>query len=449
MTHIDEDALAEYVLADGRNGCEFAAIASHLSACEECQARHRGMAAFFDALTSRDMWEAADAGAGAAANERAILEFAARSQEEYAEARKALAPLIADTVGFIRERIERDEEYRTGGAVRVLSEAANDACERNPLHARNLADTAVVIAERLSTDDYPLDTVQTLRSLAWKERANALRFLAEYPAALDALDHAQRELYRLGPHAFELGNIAYIRAVVFTYMDRLAEATAQAVESARIFAAYGDEERWMRARSVEAGVLFYRSEFAEAARAFEQLRAYAESKNDAIETARQSYNMATCFLELGDVARATPLLLDARRTFEDRDVRTEVVRTDWMLGVLARVAGRMEPSIAQLSAALKRCEELGMTDEAANVTLDLIESLLINGQTRPISGLCADVMRHYRRGGKLRQALMAAAFLKGAATAGNIDVRAVRHVRSFVQRLDRQPDLLFSPPPSD
>jgi hypothetical protein len=109
----------------------------------------------------------------------------------------------------------------------------------------------------------------------------------------------------------------------------------------------------------------------------------------------------------------------------------------------------MEPSIAQLSAALKRCEELGMTDEAANVTLDLIESLLINGQTRPISGLCADVMRHYRRGGKLRQALMAAAFLKGAATAGNIDVRAVRHVRSFVQRLDRQPDLLFSPPPSD
>jgi tetratricopeptide (TPR) repeat protein len=449
MTHIDEDALAEYVFADGRAGAAFAAIEGHLKDCEECDARYRGIAAFFDALTSRDMWEAADAGAGVSANERTILEFAARSQEEYAEARKALAPLIADTVGFVRERIERHEGFRTGGAVRVLSEAANEACERNPLHARNLADAAVVIAERLSTDDYPLDTVQTLRSLAWKERANALRFLAEYPAALDALDHAQRELSRLGPHAFEMGNIAYIRAVVFTYMDRLAEATTQAVESARIFAAYGDEERWMRARSVEAGVLFYRSEFAEAARAFEQLRAYAESKNDAIGIARHSYHMATCFLELGDATRAGPLLLDARRTYEGHNVRTEVVRTDWMLGVMARVAGRFEESITQLRASRTRCEELGMADESANVTLDLVESLLLTGQTREITKLCTDVTRHYRRAGKLRQALTAAAFLKEAAAAGNLNVRAVRHVRSFVQHLERQPDLLFAPPPSD
>jgi tetratricopeptide (TPR) repeat protein len=446
MTHIDEDALAEYVLADGRAGTACAAIEGHLKECEECDARCRGIAAFFEALTSRDMWEAADAGADVAANERAILELAARSQEEYAEAREALAPLIADTVGFVRERIERDEEFRTGGAVRVLSEAANDACERNPLHARNLADAAVVIAERLSTDDYRLDTIQTLRSLAWKERANALRFLAEYPAALDALDHAQRELSRLGPHAFEMGNIAYIRAVVFTYMDRLDEATKQAVESARIFAAYGDEERWMRARSVEAGVLSYRREFAEAARAFEQLRAYAESKNDAIETARQSYNMATCFLELGNVARATPLLLDARRTFEDRDVRTEVIRTDWMLGVLARVAGRFKDSIVQLLAARKTSEELALPEEAAHITLDLIESLLLAGRTREIPALCSEVMRYFRRLGKLRQAMTAAAFLKEAAAQGSIRVATVQHVRLFVQRLERLPDLIFAPP---
>jgi tetratricopeptide (TPR) repeat protein len=449
MTHIDEDALAEYALAWGGNDAELAAINNHLRDCEECHTRYRSLVAFFDALMSREVWEAAEAGVGSSAEERAILEFAARSQQEYVDAHTALKPFIADAVAFIRERIERDEKYRTGGAVRVLSEAANDACERNPLHARNLADAAVVIAERLSTDDYPFDTVHTLRGLAWKERANALRFLAEYPAALDALDRADREFSRLGIHAFEFGNLAYIRAVVFTYMDRLDEATTQAVESARIFAAYGDTERWMRARSVEAGVLFYRSEFAEAARAFEQLRAYAESKNDAIETARQCYNMATCFLELGDATRALPLLLDARRTYGEHNVRTEVVRTDWMLGVLARVAGQFEESIAQLRAARTNCEELGMADEAANVALDLIESLLLTGQTREIAKLCTDVTRHCRRAGKLRQALTAAAFLKEAAAAGNLNVRTVRHVRSFVQRLDRQPDLLFAPPASD
>ncbi len=446
MTHIDEDALAEYALADGRNRAASAAVAGHLKECEECQARYGRMAAFFDALASPDMWEAADAGAGASASERAILEFAARSQEEYAEAHQALAPLIADTVVFIRERIERHEGYRTGGAVRVLSEAANEACERNPLHARNLADAAVVIAERLSTDDYPLDTVHTLRGLAWKERANALRFLAEYPAALDALDHAQRELSRLGPHAFELGNLAYIRASVLMYMDRLDEATRQAAESARIFAAYGDTERWMRARAVEAGVLFYRREFVGAAHVFEQLRAYAETKDDAIGIARHSYNMATCFLELGDAARALTLLLAARQTFEEEGARTWLVRADWMLGVQARVAGRFEESVPQLRAAKKTSEELALSEEVAHITLDLIESLLLVGRTREITSLCSEVMRYFRRSGKLRQAMTAAAFLKEAAAQGSIRVAQVQHVRSFVQRLERLPDLLFAPP---
>lgn len=446
MTHIDDDALSEYVLAGGSNEPEFAAIAVHLKQCEECHTHYRAIAAFFDALTSRDMWEAADAGVGAISRERAVLEFAARSQQEYEEAQKALAPAIADAVSFIRERVERREEYRTGGAVRVLSEAANAACERNPLHARNLADTALAIAGQLSTDDYPRDTLHTLRGLAWKERANALRFLAEYPAALDALDRADREFSHLGSQAFEFGNLAYIRASVLMYMDRLSEATLQAAESARIFAAYGDTERWMRARAVEAGVLFYRREFAEAARVFEQLRAYAETNNDVIGVARHSYHMATCFLQLGDAARAGPLLLDARKTYEERDVKTELVATDWMLAVLARVAGQFEESIVQLRAVKKAAEALALPEEAAHITLDLIESLLLTGRTREISSLCNEVIRYFRRSGKLREALTAAAFLKEAAAHGRIRVETVQHVRSFVQRLERLPDLLFAPP---
>lgn len=446
MRHLDEDVLAEYILSGGGDDPEFKAIASHLRDCEECHARSRGMTAFFEALTSHDVWQAEEAGRGSDARERLVLEFAARCQQEYVEAHAALAPLLADSVAFVLERIERLREYRTTGAVRVLAEAANAACERSPLHARHLADTAVAIAGQLSTDDYPRDTLRTMRALAWKERANALRFLAEYPAALDSLDRAERELAQPGLHAFEIGNLAYIRASVLMYMDRLDEASAQAAKSATIFAAYGDTERWMRARSVEAGILSYRREFAQAAVAFEQLRAYSESMDDAMGVARHSYNLATCFLELGDATHAMPLLLDARRTFEQRGVRTELVRTDWMLGVLARVAGRFEESIAQLRAAKEASEALVLPEETAHVTLDLIESLLLAGSTREISSLCSEVMRYFRRSGRLLQALTAAAFLKEAAAHGKVRVETVQHVRSFVQRLERQPDLLFAPP---
>jgi tetratricopeptide (TPR) repeat protein len=446
MKHFDDDVLTDYALSGGREGRKFSGVADHLRECEECEIRFRGTVTFFEALTTQEVWQAADTPVGAVGEERKVLAFAARCQEEYLDARAALGPLLDDPVAFIRERFERKEDLANAGAVRVLSEAANAACERNPLHARRLAEAAVAIAEKLSTDDYPAETIHALRGLAWKECANALRFLAEYPAALDAVGRAEREFSRHGPGAYELAQLAYTRAVVFTYMDRLEEALRQAAESAGIFAAYGDTGGWMRARSVEAGVLFYRGEFAEAARAFEQLRAYAESNDDVVEMARHSYHIATCFLELGDAGRAAPLLLDARRTYKKLDLTTEVIATDWMLGVLERVSGRFEESIAQLAAVRKVAEDRGLPEEAAHITLDLIESLLIVGRTREIAALCSKVMRYFQRSGKLRQALTAAAFLKESASQGSLRVETIHHVRSFVRRLERQPELLFAPP---
>ena len=55
-----------------------------------------------------------------------------------------------------------------------------------------------------------------------------------------------------------------------------------------------------------------------------------------------------------------------------------------------------------------------------------------------------EVMRYFRQSGKLRQALTAAAFLKEAASHGNLRVGTVQHVRVFVQRLERLPSPLRS-----
>jgi tetratricopeptide (TPR) repeat protein len=446
MRHFSDDVLTDYALSGGREGSTYAGVAEHLRECEECETRFRSTVAFFEALTTREVWQDADSPAEVIAEDSEVLEFAERCRQEYLDARAALGPVLDDPVAFIRERYERHAEFATAGAVRVLSEAANAACERNPLHARRLAEAAVAIARKLSTDDYPDETIHMLCGLAWKECANALRFLAEYPAALDAVDRAEREFSRNGPGAYEMASLAYIRAVVYTYMDRLDDATREAQESARICDAYGDTAAWMRARSVEAGVLFYRREFAKAAEAFAQLRAYAELNEDTVGVARHSYHVATCFLELGDAAAALPLLLAARKTFAERRVDTWVLRSDWKLGVLARIKGQFEESIRQLRAAKESAESLMLPEEGAHVTLDLVESLLLAAKTREISSLCSEVMRYFRRSGRLRQALTAAAFLKESAATGSIRVETVRHVRSFVERLERQPDLLFVRP---
>jgi tetratricopeptide (TPR) repeat protein len=444
VSHLDEDALVLYaLLPDGSP--EDPETAAHLGECEECTVRLNGTRTFLDALVSLVSWDIAGVLEESQGNEEQLLAFAARVQQEYEEAQAALAPVLTHAVAFVRERVDRRDQYRTLGAVRVLAEAANAACEREPIHARNLADAAVCIADALPVEEYPLDAIRALRGLAWKERANALRYLAEYDAALAALDHAGKEFEHFGTRSFEFASLAYIRAVILTYTDRLDEATQQAALSAEIYAEYAELERAMRARSVQAGVLYYRREYGAAVAIFEELLAYAESNKDSVETARQAYNVAACLIELGDGPQAERFLMRARDLYAVLGLHTEVARTDWKLGVVPRLVGNFGESVSRLRIAKASCEQLGLADAAASAALDLMESLLLQGITREIAALCSDVMRHYRRAGKVRQALTAIAFLKEATMGGTIRVETVRHVRKFVEALDRQPELLFVP----
>jgi len=156
----------------------------------------------------------------------------------------------------------------------------------------------------------------------------------------------------------------------------------------------------MRARSVEAGVLYYRREYQAAAAIFDELRAFAESKNDVVEVARQSCNAAACWIELGDGALAERLLSSAKETYRSLGLQTEVAAAEWKLGVAARVSGRFDESVDRLRAAKHVCERLAMPAESANASLDLIESLLLVGERREIASLA--------RGGLLRRRFAAA-----------------------------------------
>jgi hypothetical protein len=90
--------------------------------------------------------------------------------------------------------------------------AANAACERDPLHALNLADTALQIAKSLNeTEHYLGIKIHQLSGLACKERANALRYLGRFPAELDALDQAKRAYERAGANPWDLALLLYTR----------------------------------------------------------------------------------------------------------------------------------------------------------------------------------------------------------------------------------------------
>jgi AraC-like DNA-binding protein len=274
------------------------------------------------------------------------------------------------------------------------------------MHARNIAEAAVLIADQLPQSEYPASVVHLLRGLAWKERANAMRYIGEYPEALLSLDRSEREFRQLLVPSIELGNTAYIRAVVLTYMDRLDEAERFAAGSAEIFDAFRDSERWVLATAAQAAILYYRSDYESALALFERLLKLAEANNDTMEIARHSTNAGVCCVKIGNTTEAAGHLLIARQIYAKLQNDLELVRIERWLGVLSRVEGDVAASIARLRRARIEFERLSLLDDVALATIDLVESLIAAGQTSEIAQLCGDTMRYIRHAGNRRQAFI-------------------------------------------
>jgi hypothetical protein len=88
-----------------------------------------------------------------------------------------------------------------------------------------------------------------------------------------------------------------------------------------------------------------------------------------------------------------------------------------------------------------------MVTDAALVGLDIADALLALGKTGQIVELATRLFSVFTNAGMLTGALTAIAYLKEAATAGTLTPDGVQAVRSFVRRAERQPALLFVPPP--
>lgn len=251
--HLSRDELARYhdgLLAppDQR------AVAGHLEHCPSCTAILEEIRAFDDALRSEEVWHFANELETRRAQQR-LEELEQQIAREDEEAARMLGPLLDSPFRFLWSNIAPKKRYRNGGVVRVLARASADAREEDPLHALNLADAAVAIAESLPVDTYPARGVYHLHGLAWKERANACRYLNRYADALEALDRAERAYRRLLLNDLELAVIDYVRGTVLWKQQRMDEALKYARACAAKFAARGDHGRWINAKLLEGAVL--------------------------------------------------------------------------------------------------------------------------------------------------------------------------------------------------
>ncbi|HET8797870.1 MAG TPA: hypothetical protein VFO89_09285 [Thermoanaerobaculia bacterium] len=447
MKHASEHLLSVYAL-DPALVPRRAAVEAHLGDCTACRARLEEIRAFDASLREPEAWSAAAPEAGARGEE--LRAFVLRAEEEDAAAVALLKRFEHPdaAANFVWENVPRRAEYQTGGVARRLCRMANGMCERRPLYALSLAEAATRIAALLPDATYPRHTVHELRGEAWKEQANAFRYLGRFPEALNALDRAEEEYRKLPLEGVGIVAVQYVRAYVLFEQDQFDVAEKLAGESAVGALHLGDSERFMRARHLQGEILYEQRQFAEAAEIFAIIMAYGENHSNALWIARESLTLGQCQIELRSLVEASKLLHRALRLFTDLKFPSEVTRSNWGIARLNFLEGRTTEATHRLRTAIQELTRLGMLTDAALAAVDLSEMLHSLGRTREVPMLLTGVVRTFTAAGKLTGALTALAYLKKAATAREIASTAFPCVRRFIVRTERQQDLIFTPPPA-
>jgi tetratricopeptide (TPR) repeat protein len=344
--------------------------------------------------------------------------------------------------------VRNQRKFHTGGVVRRLNAKAHELYPNNALEALIFADLAQAVADLLPDDLYPNNAVYELRGTAWKERANALVRLAEFDDALDALRQAEQAYGQLGSSGKGLAAVELVRAAVYYERGELQEAAVHVDLAEEGYSRLGLQRERMKAVLLRGEIAYEALDYVTAANTFQQIIDFGEQINDAGWIARGSYCRAACQLEQGNLSEAAMLFHKALMILRELGPASERISAEWGLARVALDGGKPSEAVHRLRDVIAQFEAIGMVSHAALAGVDLSTALLVLERWTDIVKVAAHAFRVLKKAGHLTGALTALAYLKEAAAKRQLTSGMVKAVREYLRRVEREPDLLFAPPPN-
>jgi tetratricopeptide (TPR) repeat protein len=437
MSHYTEDELSAYALRpDAIDDRE--AVEQHVAACCDCRSTLDVIEAFDTALQDPVPWELSGSMPVRREAPPALLDHARAIATADARARELVMPLVDSAIRFRAARIEDDPRFYTLAVIRLLSKVANGMHERQPQFGLVLADTALTITEKLPANLQAQSAWYV--GTAWKERANALRYLGRFKEADEALDRAE-EAFESDDHVepFDLAIVQYVRATLYCQMERFEEAVSLGKSAAETFHSYGDTRRYLSALLAEAGGYYSADRDREAVALLQRIVSLARSSGEIGILARALSNAANSYTRLREYETASAYYADAIAAMNELDLPTESARLLWARGALNIERGDYDSGIEGLERSRIQLQQLGMSNDAALATLDLAAGLLAAEQPERVPELCRAITLTFSSEGMMRNAKKALAYLTEAVTSGDATPEAVRHVRAFLEHLPEHP----------
>ena len=403
-------------------------VAADVASCTTCAARLHELQDFGSFVAGEMKLMEVDVPIGQPPRIMDVLRDAERVSREKRSAEHDFAALITEPLEMWPAYFAAQPYAPTEGLVRRIMDAATAELDRQPAYALALLDAADSIAEYVNDQHGQLEC----RSEVWKNRANALRMLGRYQEALDATVMAERLAEEVPTGAFMLAQIIYTRGTVLFKMGRFADAILAARNASYRFSEYGDVQRVIHARNLEAIALTEQGETAEGLRVYLLIAQQLQPRNDPQMTARVAENIAVSYRRLGNYDEARTYAAVAQERYRDLKADSEIIRIEWTLGLIDLSIGETDVGLTRLRGAAAAFETLGMITDAGFVKLALTEELLRLKEWNEAAMMAGEAADTFATAGARLHLSAALSFLREAVQRRSATPELVRYVREFV-----------------
>lgn len=367
-----------------------------------------------------------------------------RTARLFEDERKAARPIVRGLRTSLDAYWDREvpPAWKTAGFVHELTAAARDLLKSDARATVAMAQFAVVIAASLPTGKYPRAIRAQLEGGAWKELANAHRYLSEYDAALRALDAADRCLSVVDGLGFDRAVSRFARALVLSDLGRNDEALRLLDACVVDFEEHADRRRQAQCLQLRGMIESRHGQFRKAVATYERALTALDDADDDFTRACLRNNLGQAYGELNDTSSALASLREALTLFEKLQATGEVARTEWGVGRALLAGGRYEDAVQTLSGARRNLLALALPEEAGLAGLDLADGRLATGDTAAARQAVEEVVAEFRAAGLNQRALLALDYLRDVLPTPRARA-AVRHVWTYINDLRTSPEQVF------
>jgi tetratricopeptide (TPR) repeat protein len=375
-----------------------------------------------------------------------VREFAAtarRLQQERATSPELVEQMLRTTSPEEWPSLADKPSMRNAGVLEKLASEISARLETSPREALALSNLATAIAETLPFDSYPPVVLAQMRAQAWRDRAQALRYLAKYREALEALERAESQLSAFGTLAHDRAIVIYVRATILREIGDLDDCLSLVIESRLIFEEHGDTRHALYCGVLEASIYYRRREFVRGRESYSALLEVARDLNDRETEARLHNNIGQCSTRLGEYENAVIHLARAHALFTSLGMHAEALRTERAEATILVSKGDYRRGIAALREARAKFLSHGLVEEAGLCGLEVVELLLERDEASQAVELSREIVHEFAAAELSHRAVGALQHLQSAIEARRASRATVRSIAEYLEALRQNPDVEF------